>query len=138
MGAFGNGERVTLRRALVFCVPAGDQLPDVHEILEDHLVEPSELTSDRPVEVPAASIEQGPYWDMNRCGRPRPRSAVCKIRLSCLHRLQLSRSSSTESANPDEILRFVEMLARSHARARSGSETHDRAEQEGGVLTGKF
>ena len=73
MGAFGNGERVTLRGALVFFVPAGDQLPDMHEILEDHLVEPSELTSDRLVEVPAASIEQGPYWDMNRCGRPRPR-----------------------------------------------------------------
>ena len=39
MGAFDNGERVTLRGALVFFVPAGDQLPDMHEILEDHLVE---------------------------------------------------------------------------------------------------
>ena len=35
----------------------------MHEILEDHLVEPSELTaSDRPEEIPAAAAEKGPYW----------------------------------------------------------------------------
>ena len=38
----------------------------MHEILEDHLVEPSELTvSDRPMEIPAASTEKGPYWDVS-------------------------------------------------------------------------
>ena len=43
----------------------GDQLPDMHEIHEDHLVEPSELTmSDRTADVPSASTEKGPYWDI--------------------------------------------------------------------------
>ena len=38
----------------------------MHEILEDHLVEPSELTaSDRPVEIPTAGAEKDTYWDIS-------------------------------------------------------------------------
>ena len=49
VGTLGDGMRVTLRIGSVLFVPARDQLPELHEILEDHLVKPSELTtSDRP------------------------------------------------------------------------------------------
>ena len=47
----------------------------MHEILEDHLVELSELTpSDRPVEIPAAVAEKGPCCGRFAMQQQRPQS----------------------------------------------------------------
>ena len=66
LGIHRHGPAAPKKRGSVLFIPAGHQTPDVQEILEDHLVEPSELTSsDRPVEISTAGAEKGLYWDIS-------------------------------------------------------------------------
>ena len=76
--------------------------------LEDHLVEPSGLSaSHRPVDIPTAVAEKGPYWEISACERPRPRlEPVPPASSSPSTRLQLLHTFAMEVSNQSEKQRW--------------------------------